>query len=125
MLFRSLVKAAHDCSKGGLAVAISELAMQNKIGCKTSLEKIPGEKLSDDRILFSESHSRYLLVVERKNLKQIQSFLERGAISYNMIGKCSSDQIVFQKNSSVVIKLSVGKAHNSWMKSLGELVVHG
>jgi hypothetical protein len=51
--------------------------------------------------------------------------LERKAISYNVIGKFSSDQIVFQKNSSNVIKLSVDKARESWMKSLGELVVHG
>ena len=125
LIKKNLVKVVHDCSKGGLGVAISELAMQNKIGCKISLEKVPGEKLSDDRILFSESHSRYLLVVERKNLKQIQSFLERKAISYGVIGKFSSDQIVFQKNSSNVIKLSVDKAQKSWIRSLGELVVHG
>ena len=125
LIKKNLVKVVHDCSKGGLGVAISELAMQNKIGCKISLEKVPGEKLSDDRILFSESHSRYLLVVERKNLKQIQSFLERKAISYGVIGKFSSDQIVFQKNSSDVIKLSVDKAQKSWIRSLGELVVHG
>ena len=125
LIKKNLVKVVHDCSKGGLGVAISELAMQNKIGCKISLEKVPGEKLSDDRILFSESHSRYLLVVERKNLKQIQSFLERKAISYDVIGKFSSDQIVFQKNSSNVIKLSVDKAQKSWIRSLGELVVHG
>ena len=125
LIKKNLVKVVHDCSKGGLGVAISELAMQNKIGCKISLEKVPGEKLPDDRILFSESHSRYLLVVERKNLKQIQSFLERKAISYDVIGKFSSDQIVFQKNSSNVIKLSVDKAQKSWIRSLGELVVHG
>ena len=125
LIKKNLVKVVHDCSKGGLGVAISELAMQNKIGCKISLEKVPGEKLSNDRLLFSESHSRYLLVVERKNLKQIQSFLERKAISYDVIGKFSSDQIVFQKNSSYVIKLSVDKAQKSWIRSLGELVVHG
>ncbi len=125
LIKKNLVKVVHDCSKGGLGVAISELAMQNKIGCKISLEKVPGEKLSDDRILFSESHSRYLLVVERKNLKQIQSFLDRKAISYGVIGKFSSDQIVFQNNSSNVIKLSVDKAQKSWIRSLGELVVHG
>ncbi len=125
LIKKNLVKVVHDCSKGGLAVAISELAMQNKIGCKISLEKVPGEKLSDDRILFSESHSRYILVVEQKNLKQIQSFLDRKTISYNVIGKFSSDQIVFQKNSSDVIKLSVDKAQKSWIRSLGELVVHG
>ncbi|MFQ5573974.1 MAG: AIR synthase-related protein, partial [Nitrosopumilaceae archaeon] len=125
LIKKNLVKVVHDCSKGGLGIAISELAMQNKIGCKISLEDVPGEKLSDDRVLFSESHSRYLLVIARKNLKQIQSFLERKAITYNVIGKFMGDQIIFQKNSNSLIKLSVDKAQKSWMKSLGELVLHG
>jgi len=69
---KNLVKIAHDCSKGGLAVAISELCMINGIGCKVSLNKIPGEKLSTDRLMFSESHSRYLLVVEQKKSQKIR-----------------------------------------------------
>jgi phosphoribosylformylglycinamidine synthase len=125
LIKKNLVKVTHDCSKGGLAVATSELCMQNKIGCQISLENVPGEKLSEDRILFSESHSRYLLVVERKNLKQIQSFLERKDIPYSVIGKFVGDQIIFQKNSKNMIKLSVDKAQKSWMKSLEELVLHG
>ena len=34
---KQLVKIAHDCSKGGLAVAVSEICMTNEIGCKISL----------------------------------------------------------------------------------------
>ncbi len=125
LIEKNLIKVAHDCSKGGIAIAISELCMQNKIGCDIGLEKIPAEKLSEDRSLFSESHSRYLLVIERKNLKKIQSFLERKAITYDMIGKFVGNQILFQKNSKPIIKLSVDMARQSWMKSLGELVLHG
>ena len=36
---KNLVKNVHDCSKGGLAVAISELCMTNNIGCNISLKK--------------------------------------------------------------------------------------
>ena len=77
--------------------------MQTKIGCNVSLDKVPSEKLSDDRLLFSESHSRYLLVIKRKNLKQIQSFLGRKTISYNVIGKFIGDQILFQKDTKTII----------------------
>ncbi|KAG2473265.1 MAG: Phosphoribosylformylglycinamidine synthase subunit PurL [Nitrosopumilales archaeon] len=125
LIEKNLIKVAHDCSKGGIAIAISELCMQNKIGCYIGLEKIPAEKLSEDRSLFSESHSRYLLAIERKNLKKIQSFLERKAITYDIIGKFIGDQIIFQKNSRPIIKLSVDMTRQSWMKSLGELVLHG
>ena len=33
-----LIKSVHDCSKGGLAIATSELCMINQIGCTISLE---------------------------------------------------------------------------------------
>ena len=36
-----LLKSAHDCSKGGLAVAVSELCMTNQIGCKIFIRKNP------------------------------------------------------------------------------------
>ena len=40
-----LIKSAHDCSKGGLAVAVSELCMTNLVGCTVPLDDVPGDKL--------------------------------------------------------------------------------
>ncbi|MCH2405324.1 MAG: phosphoribosylformylglycinamidine synthase subunit PurL, partial [Nitrosopumilus sp.] len=90
-----LLKSVHDCSKGGLAVAISELCMMNQIGCKISLENVPGEKLDIDRILFSESHSRYLLILDKKNLKKLEIILKKNKVSFNLIGKFTGDKIQF------------------------------
>jgi phosphoribosylformylglycinamidine synthase len=120
---KNLVKAVHDPSKGGIAIAISELCMTNKIGCKVFLNKIPGEKLSTDRKIFSESHSRYLLVVEKKNLKKLESELTKKKISYGVVGKFGSDQIIFE-DSKRKVNLSVDKAQQAWMKSLGEIISH-
>ena len=82
-----LLKSAHDCSKGGLAVAVSELCMINQIGCNILLDKVPGEKLDVGRILFSESHSRYLLVIAKKNLKKLENILKKGNVSFKLIGQ--------------------------------------
>jgi len=120
---KNLVKAAHDPSKGGIAIAVSELCMTNKIGCKVFLNKIPGEKLSTDRKIFSESHSRYLLVVEKKNLKKLESELTKKKISYGVVGRFGGDQIIFE-DSKRKVNLSVDKAQQAWMKSLGEIISH-
>ena len=63
--------------KVDLAIAISELCMINQIGCNVSLEKIPGEKLDSDKILFSESHSRYLITSEKKNLQNLEEIIKK------------------------------------------------
>jgi len=121
----NLVKSAHDCSKGGLAVAISEMCMTNQIGCKVSLEKIPGEKLPIDRILFSESHSRYLLAFDKINLKKLESVLKKNNVSFMQIGHFGSEQIQFTNISKSVIDLRVDKAQKTWLNSLKDLVLHG
>lgn len=122
---KGILKNVHDCSKGGLSVAVSEICMINQIGCNVSLEKVPGEKLDVDRTLFSESHSRYLLVLEKKNLKTLEDILKKNKISYGIIGAFGSDQIRFNKNSKNIIDLRVDKARKTWINSLRELVVHG
>jgi phosphoribosylformylglycinamidine synthase len=121
----NLVKSVHDCSKGGLAIAVSELCMTNQIGCKVSLEKVPGEKLAVDRILFSESHSRYLLVFEKKNLKQAESFLKKDNVTFKQIGQFGGDKIQFTNGVQPVINLRVDKAQKTWSNSLRDLVLNG
>ncbi|MGY5149116.1 MAG: phosphoribosylformylglycinamidine synthase subunit PurL [Candidatus Nitrosopumilus sp. bin_68KS] len=120
-----LLKSAHDCSKGGLAIAVSELCMKNMIGCKISLEKVPGEKLDIDRILFSESHSRYLLSLDMKNLKKLEDLLRKNNISFKVIGQFGGNQIQFVKGTKTIIDLRVDKAQKTWLNSLGDLVLHG
>ena len=125
LIDKNLIKSAHDCSKGGLAVAVSEICMTNQIGCKVSLDKVPGEKLDVDRILFSESHSRYLISFDKKNLSKIQSILKKNKVSFNQIGQFTGEKIKFVNGSKSIIDLDVEKSKKSWLHSLPNLVLHG
>ncbi len=120
-----LLKSVHDCSKGGLAVAVSELCMMNQIGCRISLENVPGEKLDVGRILFSESHSRYLLTLDMKNLKKLEAMLKKNKVSFKLIGQFKGDKIKFTKGTKSVIDLRVDMAQKTWINSLKDLELHG
>ncbi len=122
---KNLIKSAHDCSKGGLAVAVSEICMTNQIGCRVSLDKVPGEKLDVDRILFSESHSRYLLSFDKKNISMIEDILKKNKVSFKQIGQFGGGQIQFENASKLIIDLDLKKAHESWLHALPNLVLHG
>ena len=122
---KNLIKSAHDCSKGGLAVAVSEICMTNQIGCNISLDKVPGEKLDVDRVLFSESHSRYLISFDKKNLSSIENILNENKVSFNNIGQFGGEQIQFNNDSKSIIDLNVEKTHKTWLHSLPNLVLHG
>ena len=121
LISKNLVKYAHDCSKGGLATAISELCMFGKIGCEIDLPST----LSSEKMLFSESHSRYLLVVDKNNLDEIKSFLSDNNCSFSELGIFSGDQIIFKSNSEPVLELRVDKAENNYLNSLGKIIQNG
>jgi len=119
-----IVKNVHDCSKGGMVIAVSEICMTSKIGCNVSLDKIPGRSLSAERIMFSESHSRYLLVVSKNNLSKIKNLLTKKQVQFGIIGKFFGPNIVFQKKTKMIANLSINKGRKKWLRSLEDLVFH-
>jgi phosphoribosylformylglycinamidine synthase II len=59
-----IVKACHDLSEGGLAVAAAEMALAGGFGAELDLAKVPCKGVArDDFALFSESNSRFLMEV--------------------------------------------------------------
>jgi len=121
LISKNLVKSVHDCSKGGLAIGISELCIFGKIGCNIDLPS----SLSSEKMLFSESHSRYILVVNKNNLDDIKSILSDDNCSFSEIGIFSGDQIVFESASDPILKLRVDKAENNYLNSLGKIIQNG
>jgi phosphoribosylformylglycinamidine synthase len=84
---------------------------------------VPGEKLSSDRILFSESHSRYLLTVEKKNISKLEKILKNNKVSFKIIGKFGGEKIQFNNISKSIITLKVDKCYKIWINALKNLVL--
>jgi len=61
-----LVTSCHDCSEGGLAVALAEMAFAGGFGIQANLHGLPKAKdcTRIDAQLFAESNSRYVVEVE-------------------------------------------------------------
>jgi len=126
LIKNKLVKSVHDCSKGGFSIAVSELSIFGQIGCDIDIEKIPCEKdLSSEQILFSESHSRYLLVIDKKNILNVERFLSKKKISFAVLGKFSGDQINIKRKSQNLVKLRIDLAQKRYFNGLGDLLKHG
>lgn len=91
-----LIKSCHDLSEGGLAAAAAEMAFAGNIGMEMQLHKIPvAERMREDEILFSESNSRFLVEVEKKNARKFEA----------IAGNCDFAQVgVTMKQKKLVIK---------------------
>jgi len=126
LIKNKLVKSVHDCSKGGLSIALSELSIFGDIGCTIDIEKIPCEEnLSSEKILFSESHSRYLLVIDKKNIKEVNHILSKKKITFAVLGKFSGDQINIKHKSKNLVKFRIDLAQKRYFNGLEDLLKHG
>jgi len=126
LIKNKLVKSVHDCSKGGLSIALSELSIFGNIGCTIDIEKIPCEEnLSFEKILFSESHSRYLLVIDKKNVEEVNHILSKKKITFAVLGKFSGDQINIKRESKNLVKFRIDLAQKRYFNGLEGLLKHG
>ncbi|WP_243364631.1 AIR synthase-related protein [Fundidesulfovibrio terrae] len=68
------VNACHDCSDGGLAVALAEMCIGGRLGADVDLSRVPvsPDCLSPLEILYSESHSRFVVGVPSGNVPSFE-----------------------------------------------------
>ena len=65
LIKNNVAARVHDCSKGGVAIALAEMAIQGDIGITIDLNRIPNSCSRLDHLLFSESHSRFIFGTNR------------------------------------------------------------
>ncbi|HDI07596.1 MAG TPA: phosphoribosylformylglycinamidine synthase, partial [Candidatus Bathyarchaeota archaeon] len=115
-----LVKACHDISEGGLAVALAEMAFTGGYGVEISLEKVPVRGLTrNDFILFSESNSRFIVEVSEKSREEFEKLM-RGTVC-GCVGKVTrtSSFCVYGLEGEALIDVSIDVLRRRWKSGLG------
>ena len=70
----NLVLSAHDISSGGMIVSLAEMAISSGLGLKIFKPK----KLTNCiEYFFAEDQGRYLIEIDKNNLKKIETFLKK------------------------------------------------
>lgn len=121
MAGEDLLTAAHDCSRGGLGVAAARMCISSGVGCSMNLGMVPSDVMRRDRLLFSESHSRYLLAARPENLPGVEDALAGSGAEYGVVGTFGGDSITLGDGAS----LGVAGARRAWKESLGEMIGGG
>jgi phosphoribosylformylglycinamidine synthase len=87
-LIRSrLVKSAHDCSEGGLAVALAESCVTSRETPIGATVTIPGDANSRPEVLlFNESQSRIIITTKGTNAAVVLSLLEWRGVPARKLG---------------------------------------
>jgi len=118
---RGLVRACHDCSEGGLAVALAEMALAGGLGARISLAAVPAEgALSEETLLFSESNGRYVVEVAEADAPAFEGLLAE--TPYAAIGRVTAEPRLMAcgLRGFLVLALSLEALRQAWRGHLDE-----
>ena len=113
-----LIHSAHDCSDGGLAVALAECCFsslnRSAVGAEIDLT---GEYSIAAR-LFSESPSRIIISFDEAALGDIEETVARAGCAMTLLGRAGSDRLRIESDGEEVIDLDISEMENTWRSSL-------
>jgi phosphoribosylformylglycinamidine synthase len=115
---QKLVVSCHDCSEGGLAVALAEMALAGGLGIEADLRGLPKSKDCSrvDTQLFSESNSRYIVEVEQEKFNAFAKLMLN--LPFGQIGKVTEEKtlIIKAENGTAVIEADIDSLKQAWQK---------
>jgi len=114
-----LVVSCHDCSEGGLAVTLAEMAFAGGLGIKADLRGLPrsNDCLRTDTMLFSESASRYIVEVEPANYDAFARLMLN--VPFGQIGKVIEEKTLIIKapDGKSVIHADLDLLKKAWQQT--------
>lgn len=116
---KDLVNSAHDCSEGGLAVALAECCIsdgENMIGAV--IDDIASDNIRKDALLFGESQSRIILSCNKTSVNKIKNIALKNEAPFKVIGKTGGKQLKILVNKKELVDLSLETLRESWRDSL-------
>jgi phosphoribosylformylglycinamidine synthase len=119
-----LVRSAHDCSDGGLAVALAESCFtsyrRDAIGARIDLgEHAALSGLHDPTaLLFAESPSRIILSAKPESLDEVKAIAQQNGVACAVIGAVGGEEVRITCDGSTLIEATIASLEQAWRDSL-------
>jgi len=117
-IIEGTVASCHDCSDGGLAVALAESAFSGELGMTVELTNVPVENIKrTDTILFSESQSRFVVTVAPGKVKRFEEIMKGNVFAD--VGEVTAKQdFSVMDGEKVVLSAGIDELKEAWQKTL-------
>jgi len=113
-----LVKSAHDCADGGLAVTIAESCFSslNNAANGAEIEISNAANLSPESLLFGETPSRIVISFAPENEEKVKEIV--GDLPFEIIGKVAGEKLNIKIKTEEKISESIAELETAWKTSL-------
>jgi phosphoribosylformylglycinamidine synthase len=112
---QGLVESVHDCSGGGLAVALAEKTFAKGLGARVN---VVSNGLPAEFALFGEDASRIMLSCDLHNVARIQQVAEEYGIAADVLGETIPERLEISLDGQVVVSASVSGLSAAYKSAL-------
>ena len=112
----SLLESAHDCSEGGLAVALAESCFERGVGAEAELAG--DAELASEFQLFGEDASRVVISCDPALLGRIQDVAVKYKVAALLLGQTVAEQFSISAGGKRLVEASVSELRDAWEHAL-------
>ena len=116
-----LVRSAHDCSEGGLAVALAEACFNPAAQFGAQIDLSAAGEMRLDQLLFNESQSRVVISTVPRNADQIMQLLNERGVPSHRLGTVGGDSLAISAGGEI-LRWPLGEIYDDWFNAIGKLV---
>src|SRR6266536_1678680 len=120
LIREGLVKSAHDCSEGGLAVALTECCF-NPSGFCLGVDVDLNFSDTATEILFNESQSRIVISVAANDAEKMMSILRERGVPSQQLGKVGGDELRVRM-SEETFRWPIVDLYDDWFNAIRRAV---
>ncbi len=109
-----VIKSAHDCADGGLAVTLAESCIAGGIGADVKLSANCGPSAA----LFAETQSRVVVSVEAEKLGLLREIVDAYRVESTILGTVGGDAMTIAVNDVEIINVGVSELDSCWRNAI-------
>ncbi len=117
-----LLQSAHDCSEGGVAVALTESCISGPDRALGAVVRLPRGRLRKDAVLFGESQSRVVVSAKPAHRQPIVDHARRFGVPIEIMGTVTGGRLIVsvgdEGSTEPAIDQPVAMLHDRWVSSL-------
>lgn len=114
LIGQGFIKSAHDIAEGGLAVTLSESAIQGGHGFTVDLGSIS----SPWGVMFSEAPSRAVVTAAPADLAAVEALAAKAGLAFTVLGKVQEDHLVIRTAHDLLVDMDIQQASEIWGEAL-------
>jgi phosphoribosylformylglycinamidine synthase II len=124
---QGVIKSAHDCSEGGLAVALAESCISQQVARETprligaSVDLSAAKDVRLDALLFGETQSRIVISTTAHNAAKVLGQAKVLGIPAAQIGKVGGSELKI-KTATAEFTAPLAELHDGWWNSIARVM---